>query len=245
MIVIPAIDLKDGRCVRLLQGDMNRSTIFSDDPISVARRWKDFGCKRLHLVDLNGAFAGEPVNGDIVEQIAEEMADVPIQVGGGIRTLETIKRYCDAGASKIIIGTKAISDIDFVTEACRSFPGKISVGLDARDGRLATEGWSKVSSLMAIEYVEKLVDLGVFEVIYTDISRDGMMGGINVEATLSMARATNIPIVASGGIRDIEDIKRLLEVSSEGIVGAITGRAIYEDTLDFKQAQLLCDEWVD
>ena len=245
MIVIPAIDLKDGHCVRLLQGDMNKSTIFSGDPVSVARRWKDYGCKRLHLVDLNGAFAGEPVNGDIVEQIAEEMADVPIQVGGGIRTLETIKRYCDAGASNIIIGTKAISDIDFVIEACRSFPGKISVGLDARDGRLATEGWSKVSSLMAIEYVEKLFGLGVFEVIYTDISRDGMMGGINVEATLSMARATNIPIVASGGIRDLEDIKRLLEVSSEGIVGAITGRAIYEDTLDFKQAQLLCDEWVD
>ena len=245
MIIIPAIDLKDGRCVRLLQGDMSKSTIFSDDPISVARQWKDYGCKRLHLVDLNGAFAGEPVNGDIVEQIAEEMADVPIQVGGGIRTLETIKRYCDAGASNIIIGTKAISDIGFVIEACRSFPGKISIGLDARDGRLATEGWSKVSSLMAIEYVEKLAGLGVFEVIYTDISRDGMMGGINVEATLSMARATNIPIVASGGIRDLEDIKRLLEVSSEGIVGAITGRAIYEDTLDFKQAQLLCDEWVD
>ncbi len=245
MIVIPAIDLKDGRCVRLLQGDMSRSTIFSDDPVSVARRWKDYGCKRLHLVDLNGAFAGEPVNGDIVEQIAKEMADVPIQIGGGIRTLETIKRYCDAGASNIIIGTKAISDIDFVIEACRSFPGKISVGLDARDGRLATEGWSKVSGLMAIEYVEKLVDLGVFEIIYTDISRDGMLGGVNVEATLSMARATNIPIVASGGIRDLEDIKRLIEVSSEGIVGAITGRAIYEDTLDFKQAQLLCDKWVD
>tara|TARA_B100000579_G_scaffold433962_1_gene453772 strand:- start:238 stop:975 length:738 start_codon:yes stop_codon:yes gene_type:complete len=245
MIVIPAIDLKDGRCVRLLQGDMSRSTVFSDDPVSVARRWKDYGCKRLHLVDLNGAFAGEPVNGDIVEQIAEEMADVPIQVGGGIRTLETIERYCDAGASNIIIGTKAISDIGFVIESCRSFPGKISVGLDARDGRLATEGWSKVSSLMAIEYVEKLVGLGVFEIIYTDISRDGMMGGVNVEATLSMARATNIPIVASGGIRDLEDIKRLLEVSSAGIVGAITGRAIYESTLDFKQAQLLCDEWVD
>ena len=245
MIVIPAIDLKDGHCVRLLQGDMNKSTIFSDDPVSVARRWKDSGCKRLHLVDLNGAFAGEPVNGDIIEQIAEEMADVPIQVGGGIRTLETIERYCDAGASNIIIGTKAISDIGFVIEACRSFPGKISVGLDARDGRLATEGWSKVSGLMAIEYVEKLVDLGVFEIIYTDISRDGMLGGVNVEATLSMARATNIPIVASGGIRDLEDIKRLLEVSSEGIVGAITGRAIYEDTLDFKQAQLLCDKWVD
>ncbi len=245
MIVIPAIDLKDGRCVRLLQGDMSRSTVFSDDPVSVARRWKDYGCKRLHLVDLNGAFAGEPVNGDIVEQIAEEMADVPIQVGGGIRTLETMERYCDAGASNIIIGTKAISDIGFVIESCRSFPGKISVGLDARDGRLATEGWSKVSSLMAIEYVEKLVGLGVFEIIYTDISRDGMMGGVNVEATLSMARATNIPIVASGGIRDLEDIKRLLEVSSAGIVGAITGRAIYESTLDFKQAQLLCDEWVD
>tara|TARA_B100000965_G_scaffold359744_1_gene340013 strand:+ start:170 stop:907 length:738 start_codon:yes stop_codon:yes gene_type:complete len=245
MIVIPAIDLKDGRCVRLLQGDMSRSTVFSDDPVSVARRWKDYGCKRLHLVDLNGAFAGEPVNGDIVEQIAEEMADVPIQVGGGIRTLETIERYCDAGASNIIIGTKAISDIGFVIESCRSFPGKISVGLDARDGRLATEGWSKVSSLMAIEYVEKLVGLGVFEIIYTDISRDGMMGGVNVEATLSMARATNIPIVASGGIRDLEDIKRLLEVSSAGIAGAITGRAIYESTLDFKQAQLLCDEWVD
>ena len=245
MIVIPAIDLKDGHCVRLLQGDMDKSTIFSDDPVSVARRWKDHGCKRLHLVDLNGAFAGEPVNGDIVEQIAEEMADVPIQVGGGIRTLEIIERYCDAGASNIIIGTKAISDIDFVIEACRSFPGKISVGLDARDGRLATEGWSKVSGLMAIEYVEKLVDLGVFEIIYTDISRDGMLGGVNVEATLSMARATNIPIVASGGIRDLEDIKRLIEVSSEGIVGAITGRAIYEGTLDFKQAQLLCDKWVD
>jgi len=245
MIVIPAIDLKDGRCVRLLQGDMSKSTIFSDDPISVARRWKDYGCKRLHLVDLNGAFAGKPVNGDIVEQIADEMAEVPIQIGGGIRTLETIESYCDAGASYIIIGTKAINDIGFVLEACRSFPGKISVALDARDGRLATEGWSKVSDLLAVEYVEKLAEVGVSEIIYTDIARDGMMEGVNVEATLSMARASNIPIVASGGIRDIEDIEHLLKVSAQGIIGAITGRAIYENTLDFQQAQSLCDEWVD
>ncbi len=245
MIVIPAIDLKDGRCVRLLQGDMSRSTIFSDDPLSVARRWKDNGCKRLHLVDLNGAFAGEPVNGDIVEQIADLMAEVPIQVGGGIRTLATIQRYSDAGARYIIIGTKAVSDLGFVNEACRAFPGKISVGLDARDGRLATEGWSKVSDLMAVEYVEKLIDLGVCEIIYTDIARDGMMGGVNIEATLSMARASDIPVVASGGISNLDDIRCLLEVASQGIIGAITGRAIYENTLDFRQAQALCDEWVD
>ena len=243
MIVIPAIDLKDGRCVRLRQGDMNETTVFSEDPVSVARQWKASGCKRLHLVDLNGAFAGEPVNGDIVEQIVGEMFDVPIQIGGGIRTLKTIERYSEAGASYIIIGTKAINDLGVVVEACRSFPGKISIGLDARDGRLATEGWSKVSDLLAIDYLDKLINVGVSEIIYTDIARDGMMKGINVEATLSMARVSSIPIVASGGIRDLEDIKSLLKVSGEGIVAAISGRATYEGTLDFKQAQLLCENW--
>ena len=245
MIFYPAIDLKDGECVRLIRGDMEAATVFNNDPGAQAKSFEAVGCKWLHLVDLNGAFAGEPVNGDIIEQIADLMAEVPIQVGGGIRTLATIQRYSDAGARYIIIGTKAVSDLGFVNEACRAFPGKISVGLDARDGRLATEGWSKVSDLMAVEYVEKLIDLGVCEIIYTDIARDGMMGGVNIEATLSMASATNIPVIASGGISNLDDIRRLIEVSSQGITGAITGRAIYENTLDFRQAQALCDEWVD
>ncbi len=244
MILIPAIDLKDGRCVRLRQGNMSKSTVFSEDPVAVARKWISLGCERLHLVDLNGAFAGEPINGAIVEQIAKESAGIPIQVGGGVRNLQTIEHYAEAGAARVILGTKAINDLGFVIEACGAFPGKVSVGLDARDGRLATEGWSKVSDLLATEYAKKLSDAGVSEIIYTDIARDGMMQGVNIEATLSITRASKIPVIASGGIRDLSDIEKLLKVAKEGILGAITGRAIYEGTLDFQRAHLLCQNKV-
>ena len=244
MILIPAIDLKDGRCVRLKQGDMSKSTVFSEDPVSAARKWKSLGCERLHLVDLNGAFAGEPVNGAVVEQITSEIDDVPIQVGGGIRSLQTIEYYLEAGAAHVILGTKAVTDFDFVTKACGVFPGKISIGLDARDGRLATDGWSNTSDLLATEYAKKLSDVGVSEIIYTDIARDGMMQGVNIEATLSVARASDIPVIASGGIRDLSDIQNLLKVAKEGILGAVTGRAIYEGTLDFQRAHELCQTWI-
>ena len=244
MILIPAIDLKDGRCVRLQQGDMSKSTIFSEDPVSTARKWMSLGCERLHLVDLNGAFAGEPINGSVVQEITKEVDDVPIQIGGGVRSLQTIEYYLEAGAARVILGTKAINDFDFVTEACGVFPGKISVGLDARDGRLATDGWSKESDLLATEYAKQLSDAGVSEIIYTDIERDGMMQGVNIEATVSIARASDIPVIASGGICDLSDIENLLKVAKEGILGAITGRAIYEGTLDFQRALRLCQTWV-
>ncbi len=242
MLIIPAIDLKDGECVRLRQGLMDDSTVFSDDPVSVAKRWVDAGCRRLHLVDLNGAFAGEPINGEVVTAISRAYPLLPVQIGGGIRTLETIEHYVKAGVSYVIIGTKAVKEPEFVSEACRAFPGKIIVGLDAKDGLVATDGWAEVSDVQASDLAKKFESDGVSAIVYTDIARDGMMQGVNVEATLAMAQASTIPVIASGGITNMDDIVALQAVTGEGICGAITGRAIYEGTLDVALAQAYCDE---
>ncbi|MEP1471468.1 MAG: 1-(5-phosphoribosyl)-5-[(5-phosphoribosylamino)methylideneamino]imidazole-4-carboxamide isomerase [Halieaceae bacterium] len=241
MLIIPAIDLKDGQCVRLRQGLMDDSTVFSDDPVAMAKRWVDAGCRRLHLVDLNGAFAGEPVNGDVVTAIAKAFPELPVQIGGGIRSLETIEHYVRAGVDFVIIGTKAVKEPAFVVEACKAFPGKVIVGLDARDGRVATDGWAEVTEVMAADLARQFEADGVAAIVYTDIARDGMMQGVNVEQTVAMARASSIPVIASGGITDINDIRALKAVADLGICGAITGRAIYEGTLDVAEAQKLCD----
>jgi phosphoribosylformimino-5-aminoimidazole carboxamide ribotide isomerase len=241
MVIIPAIDLKDGACVRLRQGLMEDSTVFSDDPVAMAARWIDAGARRLHLVDLNGAFAGEPVNGEVVTAIAAAYPDLPIQIGGGIRDLQTIEHYVRAGVSYVIIGTKAVKEPEFVARACGAFPGKVIVGLDAKDGRVATDGWAEVSSLLATDLAKRFEGDGVSAIVYTDIARDGMMQGVNVPATVAMARASSIPVIASGGITNIEDIRALAKEAGCGICGAITGRAIYEGTLDLAEAQQLSD----
>ena len=242
MLVIPAIDLKDGACVRLRQGLMEDSTVFSDDPVAMARRWVEAGARRLHLVDLNGAFAGEPVNGEVVTRIAAAYPELPIQIGGGIRSLDTIEHYVRAGVSYVIIGTLAVKQPEFVGEACAAFPGKVIVGLDAKDGLVATDGWAEVSELQASELARRFEGDGVSAIVYTDIARDGMMQGVNVQATVAMANASSIPVIASGGITDMDDIRALLASAHPGICGAITGRAIYEGTLDFSEAQRACDE---
>lgn len=245
MLIIPAIDLKDGQCVRLRQGEMDDSTVFSDDPVATARRWVDAGCRRLHLVDLNGAFAGEPVNGEAVTAIAAAFPELPIQIGGGIRNLQTIEHYVAAGVSYVIIGTQAVKEPTFVTEACQAFPGRIIVGLDARDGRVATDGWAEVSALQATDLARRFASEGVSAIVYTDIARDGMMQGVNVEATVDLAQAGRIPVIASGGITNMRDIRALAEVQAAGISGAITGRAIYEGSLDLAEAQAYCDSLKD
>ena len=242
MLIIPAIDLKDGQCVRLRQGRMEDSTVFSGDPVDIAGRWVEAGARRLHLVDLNGAFVGEPVNGGVVRAIAKAYPDLPIQIGGGIRSAETVRAYLDAGVSYVIIGTKAVKEPDFVAEVCGEFPGHIIVGLDAKNGLVATDGWAEVSEVKAVDLARRFESDGVSAIVYTDIDRDGMMQGVNVEATVAMARASSIPVIASGGITDIGDIRALKAVASEGILGAITGRAIYEGTLDVAEAQSFCNQ---
>jgi phosphoribosylformimino-5-aminoimidazole carboxamide ribotide isomerase len=241
MLIIPAIDLKDGKCVRLRQGRMDDSTVFSDDPVDMAAKWVDAGCRRLHLVDLNGAFAGEPVNGEIVREIAKAYPNLPIQIGGGIRSAETIEAYLNAGVSYVIIGTKAVKEPQFVTDMCKAFPGNIIVGLDAQDGRVAIDGWAEVTDVMAVDLAKRFRDDGVSSIVYTDIARDGMMQGVNVEATVDLAVQGGIPVIASGGVTNIDDIRALAEVADQGILGAITGRAIYEGTLDVAEAQTLSD----
>ena len=241
MLVIPAIDLKDGKCVRLRQGRMADSSVFSDDPVDVAARWVAEGARRLHLVDLNGAFEGLPVNADIVTAIAHKFPSLPIQIGGGIRSLSTIEAYIKAGVNYVILGTKAVKEPGFVAQACKEFPGHVIVGIDAKNGMVATDGWAEVSSLRADEVARRFEDNGVESIVYTDISRDGMMQGVNVDATAELARAVRIPVIASGGITDMDDIKALAAVADAGILGAITGRAIYEGTLDLREAQ----QWLD
>ncbi len=241
MLIIPAIDLKDGKCVRLRQGRMEDSTVFGDDPVSMAARWVEAGCRRLHLVDLNGAFEGKPVNGDVVNAICRQYPKLPVQIGGGIRSGEIIEQYLQAGVEYVIIGTKAVKEPDFVDEVCRQFPGHIIVGIDAKDGKVATDGWAEVSSVEATDLAKRFAQAGVSSIVYTDIARDGMMQGVNVEATLAMAKASPIPVIASGGITNMDDIRALKAVASQGILGAITGRAIYEGTLDVAEAQRLCD----
>lgn len=243
MLVIPAIDLKDGRCVRLKQGEMDSATIFSENPAEMARHWFSQGGRRLHLVDLNGAFAGKPVNEAAIRAIVEEMgAEIPVQLGGGIRDLATIERYLDDGISYVILGTAAVKNPGFLHEACYAFPGQIIVGLDAKDGKVAVDGWSKMTGHDVVDLAKKFEDYGVSSVVYTDIGRDGMLSGVNIEATVNLARALTIPVIASGGLTDLEDIRKLCEVEFEGIMGAITGRAIYQGTLDFAAAQKLADE---
>ena len=246
MLVIPAIDLKDGQCVRLKQGRMEDSTVFSDDPVKTAGHWLAQGARRLHLVDLNGAFAGTPVNGDVVQSIARAYPQLPLQIGGGIRDLATIERYLSAGVRYVIIGTKAVKEPAFVGEACRAFPGRVIVGLDAADGMVATDGWAEVSTVHVIDLAKRFADDGVEAIIYTDIARDGMMQGVNVPATVALAEASPIPVIASGGVSRLEDIRALKAVAKTatggGIMGAITGRAIYEGALDLAQAQRVCDE---
>ena len=243
MQIIPAIDIKDGHCVRLKQGEMHSATVFSEDPAAMAQHWLEQGAKRLHIVDLNGAVAGVPRNElsirEIVSVIGEE---IPVQLGGGIRDLDTIERYLDDGITYVIIGTAAVKNPGFLHDACYAFPGHIIVGLDARDGKVATDGWSKMTGHDVVDLAKKFEDYGVEAVIYTDIGRDGMLSGVNIEATVRLAQALRIPVIASGGIANLKDIKALCKVEGEGIMGAITGRAIYEGTLDFKKAQAEADK---
>lgn len=241
MLLIPAIDLKDGQCVRLRQGKMEDSTVFSDDPVAMAGRWVEAGTKRLHIVDLDGAFAGKPKNAGVIHDIASAYPEIDIQVGGGIRDDETIVTYLDAGVRYVIIGTQAVKDPHFVSEVCAEFPTHIIVGLDAKDGKVAVDGWSKLSKHDVIDMAQRFEQDGVSAIIYTDISRDGMMQGVNIEATVKLAQAVNIPIIASGGITNMDDIKALSAVEDEGIIGAITGRAIYDGSIDLAE----CQAWLD
>ena len=246
MLLIPAIDLKDGQCVRLRQGLMEDATVFSDKPVNMALHWVAQGARRLHLVDLNGAFAGKPQNlGAIKAILAEVSEDVPVQLGGGIRDLDTIEQYLDLGLSYVIIGTAAIKNPQFLRDACDAFPNQIIVGLDAKDGMVATDGWAKVTKYHVTEVGQRFADYGVNSIIYTDIGRDGMLSGVNIEATVKLAEAVSVPVIASGGLTNLDDIRALCEVESSGVEGAVTGRAIYEGAIDFKQAQELADELVD
>jgi phosphoribosylformimino-5-aminoimidazole carboxamide ribotide isomerase len=243
MLLIPAIDLKDGKCVRLRQGRMEDDTVFSDDPVAMAGRWVAAGTKRLHLVDLDGAFAGVPRNAEVIHTIRKVYPEVLIQVGGGIRDEETIQGYLNAGVDYVIIGTKAVSSPHFVREAAAEFPNRLIVGLDAKDGKVAIDGWSKLSHHDVVDLAQKFEDDGVEAIIYTDINRDGMMGGVNVEATANLARSIRIPVIASGGIRCLDDIHALGQVAGDGVMGAITGRAIYEGTLDFAEALKVAEQY--
>lgn len=246
MLLIPAIDLKDGKCVRLKQGDINDSTHFGDDPAAIARRWVAAGARRLHLVDLNGAFAGKPINEAAIKAILAEVGDeIPVQLGGGIRDLDTIERYLDDGLSFIIIGTAAVKSPGFLKDACSAFGGHIIVGLDAKDGKVAVEGWSKLTGHDVVDLAKKYQEYGIEALIYTDIGRDGMMSGVNIDATLRLAQATQTPIIASGGLNSVADIQAVCaRLAPEGVIGAIAGRALYEGKLELKSAQAAADKAV-
>ncbi|HEX4598330.1 MAG TPA: 1-(5-phosphoribosyl)-5-[(5-phosphoribosylamino)methylideneamino]imidazole-4-carboxamide isomerase [Burkholderiaceae bacterium] len=237
MLLIPAIDIKDGHCVRLRQGDMDSATVFSDDPVAMARHWVELGARRLHVVDLNGARSGRPVNESVIRHIVEEVgADVPVQLGGGLRDLDTIERYIDGGVGFVVIGTAAVKNPGFLHDACSAFGGHVIVALDAREGKVATDGWSKLTGHDVLDLAVKFEDYGVEAILYTDIGRDGMLSGVNLEATVALARAVKIPVIASGGVATMEDIERLCSVQVEGVEAAILGRSLYEGTLDFRAA---------
>ena len=242
MLLIPAIDLKDGHCVRLQQGDMDQSTPFGEDPAAMARKWVGQGARRLHLVDLNGAFAGVPKNYAAIKSILKEVGDeIPVQLGGGIRDLDTIEKYIDGGLRYVIIGTAAVKNPGFLKDACSAFGGHIIVGLDAKDGKVATDGWSKLTGHEVVDLAKKFEDWGVESIIYTDIGRDGMLSGLNIDATVKLAQALSIPVIASGGLSNMADIEQLCAVEHEGVEGVICGRAIYSGDLDFAAAQARAD----
>jgi len=242
MILIPAIDLKDGHCVRLKQGDMDQATTFGEDPAAMARNWLNKGARRLHLVDLNGAFAGKPQNLAAIKSILKEVGDdIPVQLGGGIRDLDTIEKYIDGGLRYVIIGTAAVKNPGFLKDACSAFGGHIIVGLDAKDGKVATDGWSKLTGHEVVDLAKKFEDWGVESIVYTDIGRDGMLSGINIDATVKLAQALTIPVIASGGLGSMTDIEALCAVEREGVEGVICGRAIYSGDLDFAAAQARAD----
>lgn len=243
MLIIPAIDLKDGKCVQLQQGLMDKSTIFSEHPAEMARQWIDQGAKRLHLVDLNGAFSGKPVNEGAIKAIVSEVAnEIPIQLGGGIRNLDTVESFLNSGVDSVIIGTAAVTNPGFLHEACFAFPGQIIVGLDAIDGDVAINGWEKMTGHNVIDLAQKFEEYGVESIIYTDIGRDGMLAGVNIDATVKLSESLKIPVVASGGVSNLDDIKALCEVANIGIRGVITGTAIYKGTLNFKEANELAEK---
>jgi phosphoribosylformimino-5-aminoimidazole carboxamide ribotide isomerase len=242
MLIIPAIDLKDGQCVRLKQGLMDQATVFSHSPAAQARHWLDAGARRLHLVDLDGAFAGARRNDTAIRAILAEVAgEIPVQLGGGIRDLDSIERCLEQGITYVIIGTAAVKNPGLLREAGVAFPGHIIVGLDAKDGKAATDGWSKATGHSVIDLARKYEDYGIEAIIYTDIGRDGMLTGINLEATLRLAQAISIPVIASGGLASLKDVQALCALEKEGITGAIAGRAIYDGSLDFRAAQALAD----
>ena len=242
MLLIPAIDIKDRKCVRLREGRMDTATVFSDDPVAMAARWVEAGARRLHVVDLDGAVTGKPKNARVIRDIVDAHPDVPVQVGGGIRDEETVEAYVQAGVRFVILGTKAAAAPHFIPDLCVEFPGHVIVGLDARDGKIAVDGWSKLSHHDLFDLARRFERDGVEAFVFTDIGRDGMMSGVNVEGTVELAREVSVPVVASGGIRDLDDVRALCAVAGEGIEGAITGRAIYEGALDFAEAQKLADE---
>jgi phosphoribosylformimino-5-aminoimidazole carboxamide ribotide isomerase len=237
MILYPAIDLKEGHCVRLIRGDMDQATVFNDDPVAQAASFVDAGASWLHLVDLDGAFAGKPMNAKAVQAIVNEV-DIPVQLGGGIRTLETIESWLNCGVMRVILGTVAVKDPDLVTQACRKFPGQVAVGIDARGGRVAVEGWAEETDIQAVDLARKFADAGVDAIIYTDIDRDGVLEGANIPATAEIARAVSIPVIASGGVSSLTDIRGL--IAEKRIAGAIIGRALYDGRIDLRQALKLC-----
>jgi phosphoribosylformimino-5-aminoimidazole carboxamide ribotide isomerase len=244
VIIIPAIDLKDGRCVRLKQGDMNSATVFSDDPVAMAKHWLAEGARRLHIVDLNGAIAGRPKNEKVIREIIKAVGDkLPIQLGGGIRDLDAIESYIDAGVTWVVIGTAAVKNPGFLSDACYAFPGHVIAGLDAKDGKVAVEGWSKLTGHDVVDLAKKFEEYGIEALIYTDIGRDGMMTGINIEATLKLAQALKTPIIASGGLNSLKDVQTVCaKLVPEGVIGAIAGRALYEGTIELKKAQAAADQ---
>ncbi|MCR9278175.1 MAG: 1-(5-phosphoribosyl)-5-[(5-phosphoribosylamino)methylideneamino]imidazole-4-carboxamide isomerase [Pseudomonadaceae bacterium] len=241
MILIPAIDLKEGRCVRLRQGRMDDATIFGDDPADMAAHWRDQGARRLHVVDLDGAFAGEPKNRAVIESIVAVMGDVPVQIGGGIREVSVVRSYLEAGISQVIIGTKAIQEPQFLADLARDYPGQVILGLDARDGRVATDGWDETATIKALDVARDVAALPLFGIVYTDIERDGMLTGVNVPSTLAVAEASGKPVIASGGVTDLKDLDALAAASNGQLFGVISGRALYEQTLDLAAGQAHLD----
>ena len=242
MILIPAIDLKEGHCVRLRQGNMDDSTVFSEDPVAMAEKWVAQGCSRLHLVDLDGAFEGEPVNADVIEEICSSFPDMPVQIGGGIRNIDTVESYLEAGVSYVILGTMAVKRPEFITQLCAEFPGNVIVGIDAKDGMVAVRGWAEKSDHTAQDLALRFEDQGVAAIVYTDINRDGMMEGVNVDATRQLAESISVPVIASGGVTDMECIVQLNEVKGSGIEGVIIGRALYERNISLPEAQAYIDQ---